>query len=328
MEKKINWGILGTGNIANKFAEALGYTDQTRLLAVGSRSIDNAKVFAEKFGIPKFYGSYEELANDSEVDVIYVATPHVFHLENTLLCLNKGKAVLCEKPFAINQNQVQQMIDTARRKNLFLMEALWTRFIPTIDKTIEIINSGAIGEVKYITSDFGFKPPVNPAGRLYNPDLGGGSLLDIGIYPVFIALLLLGVPDDVKAIARKTDQGIDETISMIFDYHSGQQASLFSTIKAPTNVETEIFGTLGKITLKRKWHNPTWLSIIMNDESQEEITFDYKSNGYEWEAQEVTNCLLEGKTQSERMNWDFSLKLISLLDRIREICGIRYKEDK
>lgn len=328
MEKQIKWGILGTGNIAKKFAEALKHTKNSELLGVGSRNIEHAKVFAEDFNVSRTYGSYEELAKDPDIDVIYVATPHVYHCENTLLCLNNGKSVLCEKPFAMNEREVQKMIDTAKEKNLFLMEAVWTMFQPTIAKTLEIIKSGRIGEIQYLTSDFGFRTPFNLSSRLFDPDLGGGSLLDIGIYPVFITLLLLGDPDDVKAIARKTPQGVDETISMIFDYNSGQQASLFSTFQAITNIETVIYGSLGKITLNRKWFTHTWISVTMNDESVEEFKFDYKSNGYEFEAEEVVNCLLQGKKQSDKMSWDFSLRLIRMLDRVRKICEIKYKQDE
>ncbi len=327
MTKIINWGILGLGSIANKFADALTSVPNARLYGVGSRSLDKAKGFAKKYSVNKFYGSYEEIASDPSVDVIYIATPHVLHCENTLMCIDNKKAVLCEKPFAMNEKEVMRMVTKARQKEIFLMEALWTRFLPTISKTMELIASGIIGDVVHVKSDFGMKAPFDPEKRLFNINLGGGSLLDIGIYPVFIALLLLGEPDEISAEAVIGKTGVDENFSSIFKYNSGKMATLFSTFLANTPVETDIYGTKGYIRINRMWFTPTSLTLVKNDGHSENIIFDYKNNGYDFEAEEVTNCLLNGFKESTIMPLDFSIKLIRLLDKIREICNIKYSMD-
>jgi predicted dehydrogenase len=267
------------------------------------------------------------LAADSIVDVIYIATPHVLHCENTLMCIRNGKAVLCEKPFAMNTKEVLQMVSLAKEKNVFLMEALWTRFLPTITKTLELINSGIIGEIVHIKSDFGNKAHFDPDKRLFNKELGGGSLLDIGIYPVFIALLLLGEPDEISAEAIIGKTGVDENFSAVFKYNNGQLATLFSTFIANSPVETDIYGTKGYIRINRMWHIPTYLTLVMNDGHSEDIKFKYKNNGYDYEAEEVTNCLLKGQKESSVMPLDFSIKLMNLLDKLRRICNIHYSMD-
>lgn len=329
MDKKIvNWGILGPGQIANKFAEALKYVPNARLYAVGSRNIDSARVFIEKFGAEKAYGSYEQLAADPDIDIIYVATPHVFHCNNTLLCLENGKAVVCEKPFAINEKQVQLMVNKAREKKVFLMEAFWTRFMPTIDTALRMIAEDKLGDVKLISADFGFKPKFDPNSRLYDLNLGGGALLDIGIYPVFLALLIFGEPDDIKVSTFFGKTGVDETISIILAYNDGRQAVLYCTTQAITAVEACLYGTKGRLKFNRRWHNPTSLVYTNNDGEPEDITFNYDSNGYEHEAREATQCILSGSIESPLMSLDFSLRLIRLLDKIRAIAGIWYKEDK
>ncbi len=326
MERTIHWGILGTGKIAEKFATALQYVSHAQLYAVGSRDKTTAENFARMHNIPVAYGSYNDLVNDPRIDVIYIATPHVFHAENTLLCLEAGKSVLCEKPFAMNAQQVELMINKAREKKLFLMEALWTRFLPTILRTEELIKSGTLGDIVYIQSDFGIKPPFDPQGRLFNKKLGGGSLLDIGIYPIFIALFLLGLPDDIVSTAHIGATGVDESMSVIFKYNKGTLANLSSTFKANTPTETVICGTMGSIKIHRMWHMPSYLTYIPIEGIPQEIHFNYLSNGYEYEAQEVTNCVLQGKTESDLLPLNFSLKLINLLDIIRKQWGLEYDE--
>ncbi len=327
MSNTINWGIMGTGFIANKFATALACVPNAKLLAVGSRTIEKSMSFAQENNIPKAYGSYSEIAKDKDINVIYIATPHVFHFENTMMCLENNKAVLCEKPFAMNEREVLAMVSKAREKKIFLMEALWTRFLPTVAKILEIINSGVIGEIVNIKSDFGIKPPYNPNGRLFNPELGGGSLLDIGIYPVFIALLLLGEPDEIASEVLIGKTGVDETLSTIFRYKNGKMASLYSTFLAETPVETDICGTNGRIRLNRMWFMTNNFTITMNDGKTENVEYNYPCNGYEYEAIEVTNCLLNDRCESRQMSLDFSIKLIRLLDRIRKQCGIKYAMD-
>ncbi|MGC8823684.1 MAG: Gfo/Idh/MocA family protein [Bacteroidales bacterium] len=324
MKTTIQWGILGTGRIAEKFAVGLQHVSNAQLYAVGSRTQEQANAFASRFGIPRAYGSYADLASDPNVDVIYIASPHVFHAEHTLLCLEAGKAVLCEKPFAMNARQVSEMINKAREKNLFLMEALWTRFMPTVRHIEELIALGTIGDIIQIQSDFGFKAIYDPQWRLFNKQLGGGSLLDIGIYPVFISLLLLGMPDEIVSSAIIGETGVDESMAAIFKYNTGKMASLSATFMANTPTETIISGTEGRIRMHRMWHTPTFLTLTKNDGTSEDIRFQYAANGYEFEAQEVTNCLLNGLKESPLLPLSFSEKLISLLDTIRGQWNLEY----
>ena len=323
MKNTINWGILATGGIAKKFATALKVVPNAQVYAVGSRTIEQAEKFAGEYNIPKFYGTYEELATDPDVDVIYVATPHPFHFGNTMMCLENNKGVLCEKPFAMDKSQVEQMISLARRKNLFLMEAMWSRFIPSILKVKELIDNGTIGEVIQLKSDFGMKFPYDVNGRMFNKALGGGSLLDIGIYPVFIALFLMGMPQEIvsKAIIGQTD--VDESISIVFKYKNAL-ADLTSTAMVNTPIETEVYGTKGRIKIHRMWFFATEITLTMNDGEPQIMEFPHLCNGYEYEAIEVTNCLLRGETGSKVMTHEMSLQLIGLLDTLREQNGIVY----
>lgn len=324
MNKIINWGILGTGYIANKLAEALAHVHNARLLAVGSRNLNKAQAFAIKHNVERHYGSYDEVIRDKDVNVIYVATPHVFHFDNTMTALSNGKAVLCEKPFAMNETEVRKMIALARSRDLFLMEALWTLFLPRIRKVKELIDHGNIGEIIYIQSNFGFKADFNPEGRLFNKVLGGGALMDIGIYPVFITLYLLGKPDEIISNAIVGTTGVDDSISMIFKYEKAL-ANLHSTLVSDTSVETDICGTKGRIRIHRQWHMPGSLTLVLNSGEQQEFNFDTICNGYEYEAIEVTNCLLRGKKESDIVPLDFSLSLIRLLDQIRAQNNISYE---
>jgi predicted dehydrogenase len=328
MEKMIRWGILGPGWISEKFAAALRHVPHAELYAVGSRSQERAGAFARKHGIQRSYGSYERLVEDKDVDVVYVATPHPLHCANTLLCLEHGKAVLCEKPFAMNEKEVRLMITKARERRLFLMEAMWSRFLPSVEKVLELILAGEIGDVVQVKSDLGFRAAVNPDGRLYNPALGGGSLLDVGVYPAFMATLVLGEPDEIRSSAILTDRGIDTSLSAVLSYRSGALATISCAITAETATETEIAGTRGTILMHRKWFMPNPVTVRHHDGRSETYEFFVASNGYECEAIEVTNCLLEGKTESPRLPLDFSLKLIRVLDTIRSQQGIAYEADK
>lgn len=324
MDKIINWGILGLGKIAEKFAAGLKHVPNARLYAVGSRDHEKATMFGQKHGAIKMFGSYSEMLEDKDLDVVYISTPHIHHCENTLMCLRAGKAVLCEKPFALNGQEVTLMIDEAKKQNVFLMEALWTRFLPTILKMEELINAGTIGEIVHIKSDFGFKAPYNIEGRLFNKNLGGGSLLDVGIYPVFITFFLLGEPDIIVSASHIGLTNVDESMAMIFKYKNGATASLSSSFMTNTPVETDICGTNGRIRIHRMWHMPSYISLTMNDGSEQEFRFDYKGNGYEYEATEVTNCLLQGNKESALLPLAFSLKLMQILDKIRIQNNINY----
>jgi|WetSurMetagenome_2_1015567.scaffolds.fasta_scaffold10567_2 predicted dehydrogenase len=327
MGRTINWGILSTGRISEKFALDLQLVPNARLAAVGSRDPDRARGFAQKFNAEKAYGSYEELASDKDIDVIYIGTPHISHCENALLCLEKGKGVLCEKPFAMNEKEVLRMIAKARENNVFLMEAMWTRFIPAIRKVLELIKSGAIGDIVHIKADFGYRAQCDPEWRLFNKELGGGSLLDIGIYPVFLILLLIGVPDEIAADAIIGRTGVDELMSAYFKYYNGKMATLYSTLIANTPAEAEISGTKGHIRINRMWHMSRSLVLHLNDGQSESFEFSYKGTGYQYEAEEVTSCLQKDLKESDLLPLELSLRMIRVLDMIRKKCGITYQAD-
>jgi predicted dehydrogenase len=323
-EKKTKWGILSTGWIAHKFATALQAADNSELYAVGSRTIGVAKKFAGEFHISKAYGSYEELVNDPAVDVVYIGTPHNLHVENTLLALDHHKHVLCEKPLGVNRTEVLQMIEKAKEKNLFLMEALWSRFLPNIIKTKELIDSGEIGDVKLMTAFFSIQSDHGPEHRHYNIDLCGGTILDTGIYNIFLSLLLLGKPKSISAIAGLSEQGGDNSCSYTFKYEKDTLSVMYSSFLADPAVVAEIHGTKGKIVLDHLWFCPGKVRLIYRDGKEKIFEFDFKSNGYEYEADETVKCILAGKTQSDLWSWNDSIQLITVMDSIRKECGIVY----
>ncbi len=323
MSKKYKWGILGPGKIASKFCEDLITIEHAEVYAVGSRNLEKSKEFGERFGASKTYGSYQELADDPDIDVIYVATPHVFHYDHTMLCLRHGKHVLCEKPFGMDRDQVEEMIECAQSNGVFLMEAMWTMFLPHYRYALDAINRGRHGKVISIEADFGFKAKQDPEHRVWNKDLGGGSLLDIGIYPVFAALTTIGYPDVIQAIASFTDQGVDREMKALFKYNSNQTALLRSSLMATTPTEAIIYLDHATIKINGRFHEPSSISIISDDGVQNE-SFYNDSNGYKYEALHVMECLDKGLTESELMSWDKSLQLISLLDEIRIQIGLSY----
>jgi predicted dehydrogenase len=325
VHNKVRWGLIGLGKIAHKFAEDLQLSENTILQAVGSRSLEKAEVFGDTFGAIDRYGSYEELAASADVDVIYVATPHVFHFEITMMCLKHGKAVLCEKPLGMNNTQVEAMMNEAKRSKLFLMEGLWTRFIPATEKVLELIETDAIGEVKFIRADFGFKGKENLKSRVYDKKLGAGSLMDIGIYPIYLSLLILGVPAEIKAMARLTDDGVDTYCSMLFDYDNSAKASLESTIEADTPVEAVIYGSKGVIKIHRRFHHSKKVSLFRNGELKNVFDMGYDGNGYQFEIEEVNSCLIEKRIESKKLPLSLSLDLISIMDRVRAEIGVTYE---
>ncbi len=309
------WGILGTGNISHKFAEGLRNVPGAKLSCVASRSKRKAKDFAEKHGIPKSYGSYEELAEDPSVDIVYIATIHPLHYENTIFCLERKKAVLCEKPFAMNVAEVKGMIASAKKNDTFLMEALWTNFLPSILKVKELLKEKVLGEPVSIKADFGFLRPFDGDHRFFRPELGGGSLLEIGIYPVYLALLLFGYPDNCSAHSVLSPTGTDLSTGIFLSWKSGQFAQLASSFSVELDTEAVIYCTKGKITLHKRFHMPTKLTITKNDETSE-IPITWHGNGYNYEAEEVMRCLANNHIESPSLTHGFSLTLMHLLERI------------
>jgi len=322
--KKVKWGILSTGWIAHKFATALQVVTNSEIYAVGSRNLETATQFATEFNIPKAYGSYEELVCDPNIDIVYIGTPHNLHLENTMLALNNHKNVLCEKPMGVNLREASLMIEKAKEMNLFLMEAMWSRFLPNIRKTKELIDSGEIGEVKLLTAFFSILSDNGPEHRHYNIDLCGGTILDIGIYNIFLSLLLLGEPQTILSIAGLSEQGGDNSCSYTFKYDKDLLAVMYSSFLGDSPVVAEIHGKKGKIVLDHLWFCPGDVKLFLNDGTEKTFSFEFKSNGYEFEAEAVANCLLEGKTQSDLWSWNDSIQLISVMDSVRKQCGIVY----
>ncbi|HEU5089408.1 MAG TPA: Gfo/Idh/MocA family oxidoreductase [Roseiflexaceae bacterium] len=320
----IRWGIIGTGSIAKQFARGLESVPDARLEAVGSRTGASAEHFANRFQIPRRYDSYEALVADPAIDVIYIGTPHPFHQPHTELCLRAGKAVLCEKPFAINRREAQSMIDTAQAQGVFLMEAMWTRFLPLFTRLRDQIATGAIGEVRMVWSDFGFRTGVNPASRLFNPNMGGGALLDVGVYPVSLASLLLGPPSRVTSLAQLSDLGVDEQAGIVLGYPGGQIAMIATAIRTQTPMETTIMGTTGSIRIHSPSWSPTKMTITHSDGGEEVIEAPYEGNGYNYEAAEVGRCLRAGLLESPSMTHAETLQVMDTMDKLREQWGLRY----
>lgn len=321
--KNTKWGIIGPGKIAGKFATGLKDVEGAELFAVASRSIAKAENFAEIYSATKAFGSYAEMLKEEDLDVVYIATPHVFHYEHTLLCLKNGKAVLCEKPFAMNKIQVEEMIATAKKENVFLMEALWTQFLPHFRYLVELVKNQKYGKIKKLQADFGFHSPFQEEHRLYNKALGGGSLLDIGIYPVFLALSLLGKPEKIQAKASLGKTGVDEECEVIFDYPENIKAVLNSSIlkKTPTTAIIEFEEAL--VTVNSRFHEPSTIHI-KTPVGEDTLEFEVKSNGYNFEAAHVQEMLKQGRHESDEMTFEKSLQLIGLLDTIRKEIKLEY----
>ncbi|HXF63813.1 MAG TPA: Gfo/Idh/MocA family oxidoreductase [Caldilineaceae bacterium] len=324
MTDVLRWGILGTGNIASQFATGLQALPDARLVAVGSRSQATADAFGDRFNAPHRHASYAGVAADPEVDAVYIATPHHLHIENMLLCLEAGKAVLCEKPFTINAAQARAAIALARRKGVFLMEAMWTRFMPLMVELRRLLAEQAIGEVRMVTADFGFRTKFNPASRLFDPNMGGGALLDVGVYPVSLAFMVLGRPNQVVSLAELGKTGVDEQGAMVFGYPRGQLAVLHTAIGTRSPNEAIIMGAEGWIRIHPRWWYPTTMTIDRPGQPPEQREVPYEGNGYNYEADEVHRCLRAGKLESDIMPLDETLAIMETLDAIRAQWGLRY----
>ncbi len=328
MAQTINWGIIGIGRIAEKFARDLATVENATLIAVASNSLERASDFAAKHNVPNFFGTYEEIFAIENLHVVYIATPHTDHARCTRLCLEKKVAVLCEKPFAMNEKEVKEMIELANRNNTFLMEALWTRFLPATLKVLELIGSGAIGRVKSLQADFGFIPPFLPERRLLNRDFGGGAFLDIGIYPAFLSLLIMGYPSSILATAIPGSTGVDETTAFIYRYDDESIAMLYCTLAAETRTEAIIYGDQGNIQMKGRFLDTKEINVVKKDGTSETFEFPRETFGYDFEIREVNTCLIAGKKESGLWPLAQSLKLIHLLDKTREKAGIEYNTDQ
>jgi predicted dehydrogenase len=364
--KTIRWGILGTGKIARDFTQDLTALPEAKVLAVGSRSLSTAQAFSGAFKIPRAYGSYEELVKDPDIDVVYIATPHIRHKDDCILCLEAGKPVLCEKPFTLNAQEAREVIALAREKQLFCMEAMWMRFMPLIQTIRQLIQSGEIGEVRTLTADFGYAVEFTPTHHLFDLKSGGGALLDRGVYPLSLAFFLLGIPDRITSEATLGNTGVDEQCAMVLSYHTGQLAMLSANLRATTSNEVIIGGTRGQIRIFAPFYRPHQISISKYSPAslsaaassssgiKQKIVAAAKSNslvqrlylqlgsfgkksqkifqpvagnGYQYEASEVIRCLKNGKLESEIMPLNETLSIMEAMDAIRHHWNLQYPQE-
>ncbi len=323
MDTKIKWGIVGPGKIATSFAEDLELVQDAEIAAVASRSFERAQQFADKFNIPNAFGSYEELFNSEAVDIVYVATPHNFHKDLAIQAIKSGKHVLCEKPLGVNRAEVEEIVAASKANQVFMMEGLWSRFNPSIQKAKQMVDDGTIGDVGYLHADFAFYGLDRGLdSRLLNPELASGSLLDIGIYPVFLAYLILGMPKEIMAKSNFLDNGTELQTSMLFHYDTAQ-AVLYSGLTSASKMEAEISGSKGEIFIHPMWHQADGCSLL-KDGNTEQFNFPRQGNGFVYEIEEVHQCLKANKLQSDLWSHQNSLDLAELLDTIREKCGITF----
>lgn len=316
--KKIKWGIIGLGFIANKFAQTVTAMDSVELVAVADRDKARSEAFGKAYGVPaeKCYASYEELVRDESIDVVYVAVPHTLHKDISLICLQNGKGVLCEKPVTITADEVKEIIATAEENKVFFMEAMKTRFLPINQKVKQLIAAGEIGEVRLLQADFGFKAPVDPANRLFNKELGGGALLDVGVYNLSYSTFIFGnEPEFVSGSLYIGETGVDENVSINLAYPGGKQAQLYGAINLNTVRDATIIGTKGRISVPRFSNAET--ATFFKDGKEEIFHMPHEITGFEYEIREVVNCLNNGKLQSEIMSWEDSIKTMELLDSVK-----------
>lgn len=320
----VKWGIAGPGWISSCFAKDLAFAQGAELVAVAGRDVEKAKKFAQQYGAQRAYGSLEELARDPEVDIVYIGTLHPVHKESMLTFLRAGKAVLCEKPFTMNAAEAEEAIACAKDNGVFLMEAMWTRYLPAIRQAREWLSDGKIGEVRLVKAEFGFDVGWQPESRLLNPALGGGALLDAGIYPVSFASMIYGVqPDNIMSTVRIGETGVDEQFSLLFEYEGGRTASLHSAVQLGMVNDAVIYGTKGHIRI------PEFLaarsaSLHVTGEDPVTYTDGRLAHGYAFEAEEAMACLLEGRKESGSMTLDETLGIMRTLDRIRAQWNLKY----
>jgi len=324
MSNRIGWGILATGGIAQKFAEDLVRLPDAELVAVGSRARAAADDFGARFGAKRCYGSYQDVVDDPEVDVVYVATPHTLHQDNASRALAAGKAVLCEKPLTLNATEARALIAQAREAGVFLMEAVWMRFFPVLDELRRLLAEEALGKPHTLCADFGIQPRYDPKGRLFDPALGGGALLDLGVYPLSLASLVFGRSERVASLAHRGETGVDEQAGIVLGYADGALATLYTSFHADTPIEAVLSGERGRIKLHRPFHHPTRLTLALAGESEQVFERAHEGHGYQFEAQAVMDCLRAGKTECERMPLDESLAIVETMDQIRSQWGLQY----
>ena len=324
VKKIYKWGILGPGNISHKFAKGLEVLDNAELYAVVSRSTEKAENFGEKYHIKKRYSNYKDFCNDKDIDIVYIATPHPMHKKFCIMCMEAGKSVLCEKPIAINEKELIEMIDCAKKNNVFFMEAMWTRFLPSIVKVRELLTSNKIGTIKRVTADFAFNA-IAKEGRLYELELGGGALLDVGVYVLSLATMILGSkPQKINSISYIGETGVDERTNIIMEYENGISAELFCGISINTIDDAYLYGEKGYIRIPSFWHSER-IIVKMFDENEEQIIdLPILSTGYNYEAEEVMKCMDNCLSESKIMSLNESLEVMKIMDVLRKQWGLKY----
>ncbi|MBT8079189.1 MAG: Gfo/Idh/MocA family oxidoreductase [Gammaproteobacteria bacterium] len=323
-QDRLRIGILGTGRMAHAFATGLRETQQATLVATGSRAADTAKQFADEFGIHRAHASYDALAEDPDVDLIYISSPHSLHSEHCLLCLDAGKAVLCEKPFAINAIEARAVIESAKKKQLFMMEAMWTRFIPAVCKLRELIARETIGDAKLLVAGGAYMPEFDPAVYLFRPDLGGGVLLDAGVYLVSMASMIFGSPHVTLATGTIGDHRVDDHDGILLRHANGAISSLYVSLKAKASPEATIFGSRGRIHVHPPLFAPAALTVSIDGEADETIELPVAGNGYHYQVEEVVRCMAAGNMESTVMPLAETLEIMETMDTVRQQVGLSY----
>jgi predicted dehydrogenase len=328
MTDVVRWGILGTGKIARAFANALKDTPGAVLAAVASRDPATAQAFASEFGAGAAYGSYQQLADAQDVDLIYIGTPHPMHFQNALMALHAGKGVLCEKPFTMNLREAEQVVALARSKQLFLMEAMWTRYLPALAEVRRVIASGEIGPVHQVVADFGFKANVGPEHRVFNPALGGGALLDLGIYPLSIAAALLGPVESVRAEAQLGATGVDVQTGFTLRHRGGGMSVCCCSLQARTPCELTVSGERGHVRMNTMFHRAQSVTVVLEDGTSRTVDTPFIGNGYVHEVIEAQRCFAAGLVESPGMTHDETLALMGVMDEVRRQVGLGYSADE
>jgi predicted dehydrogenase len=315
----VRWGVIGPGTIATQFAHAVDQLDDGEIVAVASRSAERARAFAGRFAIRSAYDDARALVEDPTVDAVYVATPASRHAADTLLAVEARKAVLCEKPFALDAAEAQAMVDAARARRTFLMEAMWSRFLPAYRALVDLLGEGRIGEPLLVEGDFGYRTAVDPADRHFDPALGGGALLDLGVYPVQLCTLVLGVPERVAAEGVIGETGVDEQVAAVLHHPGGRLGVVKAALTVPLACEARIAGSDGWIDVPAFMHCPHWLDV--GGPSPERIDAGYEGEGLRFEVAEVHRCLADGLTESPGMPLDETVAIAGVLDAVRAQLG-------
>lgn len=327
--KKIKWGIIGPGEIANSFMDDMQYVSgyKNEVISVMSNTMKSAEEFAEDHKVTGVFDSVKKMLEKEKPDVVYISSPHSAHYEETMICLEHKVPVLCEKPIALNLQQAAEMVSLSKKNQTFLLEGMWIRFLPSIRFVLELLRQGAIGKIKAVEADMSYVAPKDKDNRFYNPELGGGSLLDLGIYPVYLSLLLLGKPDGLDTVARLTDEGIDENCKMIFNYNNGALALLESSIIKETSKEVQISGERGTITIQSQWNEkPAAISVSLLNDRTFTYPCEWEGRGFQFEINEVLECISKGKIESSLHSHQDTLNLMSTLDMIRARNNIVYTD--